>query len=295
MEQAVIEAPVTQPTAETAPTPESKASEDRVSSKLQMLIRREKQARVLEQSAKSKEELITAKEAALTAREAKLIEFENLKETNPKKALELLGLSYQDLTQVELADGQIPAEVKIRKLEEKIAKYGETLEERDRLSAQDAKRQKEQLELQAVADYKSEISDHIKANPDRYEFLSFELGDKVAEEVYEIVDQHYNKTLQESMDNGDEKPVGKIMGVEEASNLLELTLDKKYDKLINLKKFQTKLKPVPPKVEVRQEPIRHKPQTLTNNMQGRSMPTAHVLTDEERVQKAIAYAKGLRP
>src|ERR1041385_3839217 len=93
---------------QTQPPQPAAGDDGKVSGKLQLLIQREKAALERERAAK-------AQEAALAERLAKIDEFESVKKTNPRKALELLGLTYQDLTQAELNDGPINPEVANKK------------------------------------------------------------------------------------------------------------------------------------------------------------------------------------
>jgi hypothetical protein len=87
------------------------------------------------------------------------------------------------------------------------------------------------------------------------------------------------------------------MSIKEGCDLVEKFLEQKYDKAMGLEKFKTKLQPAKPKVEVRrEEPQRPKLPTLSNNIgTPNTRSRAQVRTDEERIQAAIAYAKGLRP
>lgn len=263
-------------------------AEERVSPKLQTLYRRERAALDRERAAKAKESEVEMKLQGFAQREARLQEFETLRETNPLKALEMLGLSYQELTQVALADGNVTAEVQVKKVEEKFDSFLKTQEEEKRKAAEDAKLDATRREEQATQEFKSEIHSFLETNAKTYQLIQFEGQQSL---VYEVIDEHYNRTVDPKTG------IGKIMSISEASDKVEAFLEKKYDSALNLDKIKTKLTPAEPKPLARPQAQSHKPPTtLTNHMSATPQkPRATLLTDDERVAKAIAYARGLRP
>ena len=86
--------------------PAAPLKDDKLSSRLEILIKREQQALARERAAKQKEAEI---EQALS----RIKEFEGVK-SNPKRALDLLGLSYDELTQSMLQDGAVPPDDRSR-------------------------------------------------------------------------------------------------------------------------------------------------------------------------------------
>lgn len=272
------------------PSPTSDArSDDRVSSKLDILIKREAQAIARERAAKDQEKTIEEKLK-------RIADFEGAK-NSPKKALELLGMNYDELTQSMLKDGEVPPEVEIRKLKEELAEFKkqtestrQTDQEREQL---EKKRQQETLEAQATNNFKGEINSYLDENKARYEYIAFEGSQAL---VYEVIDTHYNRSIDENTGKG------KIMPIAEAADKVEHWLEKKELERQKLSKSQAfwKTSMVPKKLseELSKQETKpsQTPKTLTNNLSATPQsPRKFPLTDDERVQKAIAYAKGLRP
>lgn len=265
--------------------PDARAN-DRVSSKLDILIKREAQAIARERLAKDKE-------ADIEAKLKRIADFEAAK-TDPDKALGLLGLSYDELTQAKLRDGQIPPEVEIRKLKEELDAFkNSTKQEKQTETEQrelEVKRQTEAREKQAVDNFKGEIKQYLSDNKARYELIEFESQNEL---VFEVIDEHYNRTI--DPDTG----TGKVMSISEAADKVEKYLEEKYHKSKELNKVKTLWGSLPKQVQervIKQELPSPKPKTLTNTLSASSSaPRKTPITDDERVRRAIAYAKGLRP
>src|SRR3990167_7059452 len=179
------------------PTPNAN---DKVSSKIEMLIRREQQALARERQAKDRESQLEARLKAIEEREGKVNEFESSKK-EPKKALGLLGLSYDELTQAQLNDGELPPQVEIKKLREEIEAFKQAQKqekdgEKERQLA-DAKRQAEAQEKYAIDTFKKNIDTYVTDNASRYELIKFE---GVEELVYDVIDRHYDRTLKKAQE-----------------------------------------------------------------------------------------------
>lgn len=268
--------------ASTEANPKASNGNDKISSKLDLLIRREQQAFVRESAAKQKE-------ADLESKLKRIEEFESVK-TNPKKALELLGLNYDELTKSILADGEIPAEVQLKKIEEKFDSFRSAQEEATKKQEEEKLNQAKAQEQQAISGFKTEINTYLKDNATRYEFIAFEESQEL---VFDVIDEQYNRTMDP------QTGIGKVMSIAEAADKVEEHLEKKYKKAKELNKTKTLWSAVPsriqpPKPETRATQPQHR--TLTNQLSAsQTKPRTRPITDEERVQKAIAYAKGLRP
>ncbi len=244
-----VEAPVTTQNTETKP-PES---QDRVSPKFELLVKRES-------SLRQQTEALRAKEAEITQAMERIKEFESAK-GNSKKALELLGLNYDELTQSLLKDGEIPPEVKLREFETKL----ETME-RERLAekereAQDQKRMQEANESKAITDFKSEINQYVSDNAARYEYIKFEEQEEL---VFDVIDEHYKRTMDH------ETGIGKVMNIAEAADKVEKHLEEKDLARKKLSKAQALWGSLPQglakqltKPEVNKS---QPPKTLTNNL-----------------------------
>lgn len=265
--------------------------QERVSNKLEVLIKREQAALFRERLAKQKEADVNARLQELQSREAKIQEFEGAK-GNSKKALEMLGLNYDELSRSILKDGEIPPEVQIKKIEDKFEAFKAAKDQEDQRKIEDQKRHAEAQEVRAISDFKTEINTYLSDNSARYELIAFEGQQDL---VFDVIDEHYTRTI------NPETGVGKVMSKSDAADKVEAYLEQKEVKRKELNKVKTLWGAVP-KVTLQQAAkpqtnIRTPPKTLTNQLSATAKTTDpnRILTDEERVQKAIAYARGLRP
>lgn len=287
------------------PAPEASkaipAADEKVSGKLQMLIQREKTAVERERAANAKEAAAAAREQALAEREAKIQEFESIKAKNPRRALELLGMSYQDLTQVELSDGEVPADLKVKRVEEKFDSFLKSQEDAKRQSVEDAQKQQERETANTIAKFQTEIGTYLKENVGRYELIEFEQSQSL---VYDVIDEHYNRTLEAAMKTAQEAGEdvseirGEIMTIAQAADKVEAHLEKKYDQARNLSKVKVLMAPrpvAPSPADKLKTGIRQTPKTLNNNLSATpATPRKAPITDDERVAKAIEWYRGQR-
>lgn len=278
------------------PIPET----DPASPKLQLLMQREKQALERERAAKAAEVSAQNTGKTLAEREARLAAFESVKTKDRKKALELLGISYEELTQSLMADGTITPDEKIKKLEERINADAETRAQ-ERAAQTEAQREAQNQRLnERNSQFISEVNDYLKENSSRYELIAFEAKEQL---VYDVIAEHCERTLKAAQKKLEEEggdvstAVGEIMTIATAADKVEGHLEKKYhEKAPKLNKLVTFMARRPsPEQKPNPNPSQKLP-TLTNQMSATpERKTARLLTDEERLQKAIAYARGLRP
>lgn len=257
--------------------------DEKLASRLEILMRRD-------QAVVNKERALKAKEAEIEAKLARIQEFETVKQ-NPKKALEFLGLDYNQLTQSILKDGEVTPEIEIKRVKDELENFKKSQEADKERQLQDAKRAAEAQELKAVSDFKSEITQYLNDNSSRYELISFEAQQEL---VFEVIDEHYTRTLDQ------ETGIGKVMSIAEAADKVEEYLEKKYLKSKDLNKVKALWGNIPKEAQkqiIKQETkLGQPPKTLTNQLSASAMkPRTQAVTDEERVQRAIAYARGLRP
>jgi len=256
-----------------------KPKQDNISSKMEILLRRERAAVDAETRAK-------AKEAEIEARYAKLTEFESIKKDKPLDALKLLDIDYNDLSQVVLNDGNVPAEVLVKRLEDKIKNLEESLTQKEQSRAEEAKASAQKQADQAVNNFKKQITQYLEGNKDKYELMHFEGVD--SSRLYQMIEDHWNETV-------DENGMGKIMPIEEAAQLLEKQLEEKYIKARDIPKFNSLFQAT--KGSAGQQMIKQMQEqqkasglkTLTNNQA--PSPERKSLTDEDRIKNAINMAK----
>lgn len=283
--------PITGTSTDAAPkdgqVPPAHQDDPRVASKLSVLMQRERRALEAEARAKS-----SMKEYETTL--ARIKEFEDAK-GSPLKAIEKLGYSYDDVTKAKLLDGEVPPEVQIRQLKEELEAFKSGLKQEKQseaeLKAQEAKTDAEAREKSAVSSFKSNISTYLNDNAARYELIAFEGQQDL---VYEVIDEHWSRTIDP------ETGAGKVMDIKEAADKVEAFLEKKYDDSKKLNKIQALWSAVP-KANIQalkqQAQASQPPRTLTNQLSATPSSTAKrgPITDEERIAKAIAFAKQYRP
>lgn len=270
------------PVAAEAQPKEAAPQDSRVASKMEALIRREQTALARENAAKEREK-------ALEEKMKRIEEFEGIKKSNPKKALELLGLSYDELTQAQIEGGD-PAALKIKEMEEKFNKYVDSQTVAEQKRAEEAKAKAEAEEKQAIENFKTQIDTYLKDNSNKYELINFE---NCQELVYEVIDEHYKRTMDEKTG------IGKVLSLQEAADKVEEYLSQKYEKAREVNKIKQLWNTMPKKLiqeQTKQQFTPNKPKTLTNNLTStQTKPRTAPLNDEERVRRAIEYAKSLRP
>lgn len=276
-------------------SPQPSNGGEKVSSKIELLIRREQQALARERQVKEREAQFDAKMKAFEEREGRLNEFESNKK-DPKKALGLLGLSYDEITQAHLNDGELPPQIEIKKLREEIEEYKaaqskEKDYEKER-ALDEAKKQAEAQESKAITEFKGNINQYLSDNSARYEYIAFEANQDL---VFDVIDEHYNRTLDA------ETGIGKVMSIKDAADKVEEHLEQKYAKAKELNKTKALWGAIPKEAQkqvAKEVKIPTPPRTLTNQLSATAaspLKSGKLITDQERVQKAIAYAKGLRP
>lgn len=270
-----------------APAAEAKP-DDKVSGKLSILVQREKRALELERRAKDGMTAFEKREADLSAREAKMKEFEGLKETNPMKALELLNLSYSDLSNVALNDGNVPADLQIKQLREEISRERAAREDEKRQAAEMDKKRAEDTEVQTLQAFKEQIKREVDADKS-YELVSFE---QAYDDVFKEIDDHFNATFAET-------GTGVVLEKKEAAARVQKKLEEgKYAKATEIEFFKSKFAPSKPSfmmAKQQQATNNQPPKTLTNNLSATpAKPQTRVMNDEDRKARAIAYFNSLR-
>lgn len=265
------------------PTPQggqpAAPKEEPIASKLSVLMERERQALNRERMAKSQEE-------KLKERLKKIEEFEAVK-TDPKKALEFLGMSYDQLTESILKDGQIPPSVEIQNLRGEIEQLRAQLKQEKDQEVEEQKKRVGEAETRAVSDFKSEINEYLKSNAARYELIEFEEANEL---VFDVIDEHYNRTVDP------ETGVGKVMSIAEASDMVEKHLEEKYLKAKEKNKVKafwgTIPKPIQEQLQKQELGTQRfqsqPPKTLTNNLGPKVTERPTRLPEDKRIQAIVA-------
>lgn len=260
--------------------------DEKVSSRLEVLIKREQAAVQRERAAKLKEAEIEASMKDIHA-------FRELKSKPDIKAiLETFGLSSEQAAQALMESVDNSPDTKIKALESRLEQFQKSQEEAEKRKAEDARKSAEAQEQKAISDFKSEIKTYLTDNKERYELIAFE---EQQELVFEVIDEQYRRTLDP------ESGVGKVMSIQEAADKVEQFLEVKYDKSKGLNKVKALWSAVPKEaieraVKPEASPLSQKPKTptLTNNLSATPMSQKRPMSDQEKVQVAIANVLGRR-
>jgi DNA repair exonuclease SbcCD ATPase subunit len=218
-----------------------------------------------------KEAAIQKKMAEIQEARKQVEEFNQFKsqaKLNPLKALEALGLTYEEITDF-VANGYEPSpDQKYKELEERLERK---LKEKD---DQEAKRKELEVENQ-VKRYKESLYAHIQAKSEEYELINLE-GEH--ESVWELMDAWYTKH-------------NEILDWDKAATMVEEHLEEQLkERLSKAKKLQNLVGQ--PK-QVSGKPNASTPKTISSSsmLSGSSSPNKSKLSDEESLELAAQLIK----
>lgn len=261
------------PPVSAAAAPTEGKTNERVSSKFAALTRKEKMAVQKLQQATAKEQAINAREEALRAREARIHDFENVKTQSPIKALEMLGLNYNELSQALLNDGNVSPEVQINNVRADIEAFKKEQTEK----AEEAERKAEEAALaeqnEVIEDFKMQIQEFIGENKANYPLIDLYKQDKL---VFDSIDEHYTKT-------------GRVASIKEGCEYVEKYLEAQAEKALSVDKIRAKVQPQP-KVDNKQDPWgypRQQQKTLNNQMSSATPAKPRRMSEDERIRRAV--------
>lgn len=257
--------------------------EEKLSPKLSVLMERERQAVNRERMAKAQED--KTREALL-----KIEAFENLKKDRSKveDVLKEMGWDYDKLTQARLQDGAVPPGVEIQQLRDEIVKLKDQLQAEKNQEAEKLKKQAQDSETQAVQSFKSEISEYLKGNAERYDLIDFEGAHDL---VYDVVEEHYNRTI------NPETQIGEVMSIADACDRVEKHLEQKYQKARERNKVKALWNTIPKPIQEQLEKQKinsQPPKTLTNNLGPKISEKTSRLPEDQRVSRIVAEFEAKR-
>lgn len=196
---------------------------------------------------------------------------------NPMLALEMLGITYDELTKFQL-DGKMPnaTEIKLRQLEEKLSKKEEDEQRAKKKSDEDQEKNQEINNQKKIAAFKEQITDYIKSNSEKYELTNI---NDVSHLVFQRIEEHFHKTQNET-------GTGVILSVEQAADAVEKMLEEQVEKNLSAKKLAAKVVPQP-KGETKQAPPAQQ-RTISNDMTGSAPSFLPAKTERDRMSRALA-------
>lgn len=247
-------------------TPENKEQE-RLSPRFAALAKREKAIQREQQAAKAREAQLLERETLIKQKE----DWVTNAKMDPLKALEALGLTYQEVTDFILNGNKPSPENEIQAVRKEINAWKKQQEDAAKKAQEEAQlRAKAEVE-EKISKFKEGLNEFIGKNPEKYELIH--LND-ASDLVYDTIERHWNDT-------------GKILKMDEACDMVEDFFDKdQVEKLLKAKKIQAKLNPVVKKDDTKEV---KKTVTLSNDLSGAGMPNAmSAKTEQERIQRALA-------
>ena len=235
------------------------------------LSRREKQLFKKQQEFKSQQ-------AQMQKQAEQYQQFEALRQqvaSNPLKAMEVLGISYQQLTDF-ILNGQKPTpELEVQQVRKEV----EALKQQRQLEQQQAQQmQKRREEARFQADSKEfdeDISKFMTDNVEKYELVSMHAAQPI---IRATIEQHYRNTKQ-------------IMDIEDATKLVEEYLEEQVRNTVEKsKKFQAKQTPKEGQGQAsKQEGGKsNSTPTLTNAMTSSAPSLLPAKTEADRISRAMA-------
>jgi hypothetical protein len=196
---------------------------------------------------------------------------------NPLKALESMGIKYDDLVNFVLNGEQPTVDQKLSRVEGEIERFRREQEERE-LAKEKAAQEAATKEYEATIEaFKAKVNDHITSNADKYELISLHEATGL---VFDTIEEYFNNS-------------GKIMTIEKAAELVEGYLEEQIESTITkTKKFQSKL--APKKDEPQPQASKGPSPTINNTVAASSAAPSFLppKTEQERIQRALAKLSG---
>jgi hypothetical protein len=189
--------------------------------------------------------------------------------------MEILGISYEELTNLMLVDPPQPKDPEVMTLKEKLEKLEKENQEA-KLSAQKAQEEK------MLNEFKGKIKQSVASN-EKYEFINI-VGDEAIDQILSVCEEYYNETF------NDETGTGQHLDIDKAADYVENYLEKQFSKLKTSKKlgFASSLDSDSQKTQSQQKQISP---TLTNQTDGQSS-LVETLNPDERLRKiALKYSQ----
>lgn len=260
------------------PEPQKPAVDERLAKQFAALSRKEKQ--IKQQEAQFKLQQQTLQQERDTARadnERLKQEFDgyrsSIKSSPLQKLREEHGYDFETLTKMQLNDENPTSEMlldrKANDLETKLTAKIEALEKA--LAEKEQKVEQEQMD-RALNQVKRNITEHLGANPDKYELTTLNGQEH---EVFNVIEVMYETH-------------GKLLSVEEAADYVEKYLEDEANKIFKAKKFAARA-PAPKTPALSEKPASV---TLSNNLQAEvPLSNKKVLSRDEQIAEAAKVIK----
>jgi len=251
--------------------PKVQTIDDKLSSKFAALSRKEKAIKQQEMQFKQTQSEMQKQLADLKAENERLLSehsgYKTKIKERPLQTLKEEGLTFEQLTEMQLNDENPTTEMLMKKMREELSAQSKSeLEALKKELADEKAKAESELQERTVSGYKKQIMEHVTSNADKYELIN--LND-AAETVFSVVEQFYENE-------------GRILSVEEAADYVEKHFEDEANKILNAKKFAAKRVAIPPKPS-------EKPASLTlSNELSAEVPkgNSRMLSRDEQIEEA---------
>lgn len=251
--------------------PEAPKQDDKFASKFAALSRKEKTLREQERNLQQTAQRLKAMETELK----KMQEERNGADTSlkarlksdPLKVLAEEGLTYEELSERVLNDGNPTPQRMIEQMRSELQReYKSELEAlKQQIREKEENEQKKQYET-AENNFKAELKQYIDGN-EKYELTK---ANGAYDLAFDVAKEYYDQT-------------GKVLSYEEAADLVEGHLEEEANRILQLKKIQSKIQKPP------QPPVEAKPAspTLSNKLSAEQpVKGERRLSNEESLREA---------
>lgn len=259
------EVPVEAPK-ETPKTPEFMSEKFHALAKKEKAIVKERQAMAQQRAQFEQEKAQSSKDLSEFKRWQALKDNAKL---DPDAYLQEAGLSYGALTERQLNGGLDPKAI-LEKTNQTIAQFKKEQEERDQKNKDEQKSQAQKDYDAKISQFVEGIHSYVDQNAESYPTIK---NAGTQNDVFQLIERAAQR--------------GKLLNVKEATDMVENYYDGVIDKVLEspkwIKKLSEKLKP--------QEDVntpRPGAPTLSNNMTSSTQPKTGMITEQQRIQNALA-------
>lgn len=243
-----------------------------LSRKEKAVAQREKQ---LEKRTKELEQRLKQLEDSATKETPKQVEsLEKRLSKDPLKTLSEMGYDMDTIVKIALNNGQLTPELQMKMMRQEIEEgYKSELEqvkallkEKEEKELAKEKENESKKHQKVIEDFKSDISNFVTQNSEKYEQI---LMDEAQDLIYEVIETHYNETSEIDEESGEIIAHGKVLSIEEAADAVEAHLVETLTKKLESSKAKKILSDRLPKKEQEGEK-KPAPVTLTNEQSQRT-------------------------
>lgn len=223
-----------------------------------------------------KERALQKQMAEIKQAQVKMSEWEKARSeatTNPIKALEMLGLSYEQITQFML-NGQKPTpELEIQAVKKQLQDMKQEQESKAKAELE-ASQSKAKAEYQrTLSEFNQEVGEFVKANAGEYELTAMYQGEAI---ISATIEQHFANTK-------------KILSIKEAADLVEKYFEEQVSAAQKTKKFQAKQTPKEEKPQPKRESVsKQSTPTISNELTSSAPSLLPAKTEQDRLTRAMA-------